>query len=56
MTEGFLILVDPATTRHFDLQFFIRADYDTLKDRRIKRQGYVSFGLRLSALRAGLRC
>jgi hypothetical protein len=41
VTEGFLILVDPETSRQFDLQFFLRGDYATLKQRRIDRQGYV---------------
>ncbi|BGP57217.1 ribosylnicotinamide kinase [Rhodotorula sphaerocarpa] len=40
VTEGFLILVDPDTTRKFDQQFFLRGDFATLKQRRIDRQGY----------------
>ncbi|GAA5986122.1 hypothetical protein JCM10908_006418 [Rhodotorula pacifica] len=40
VTEGFLILVDPETSREFDLQFFLRGDFATLKQRRIDRQGY----------------
>lgn len=43
VTEGFLILVDPETSRQFDLQFFLRGDYATLKQRRIDRQGYVRY-------------
>ncbi|KWU46008.1 P-loop containing nucleoside triphosphate hydrolase protein, partial [Rhodotorula sp. JG-1b] len=47
VTEGFLILVDPETSRQFDLQFFLRGDYATLKQRRIDRQGYVRVPSRL---------
>lgn len=47
VTEGFLILVDPETSRQFDLQFFLRGDYATLKQRRIDRQGYVRVPFRL---------
>lgn len=35
------MLVDPESVRNFDLRFFIREDYATLKKRRYERHGYV---------------
>ncbi|KAJ8292994.1 Nicotinamide riboside kinase [Rhodotorula toruloides] len=40
IAEGFLMLVDPESVRNFDLRFFIREDYATLKKRRYERHGY----------------
>ncbi|BGP26420.1 hypothetical protein Rt10032_c11g4625 [Rhodotorula toruloides] len=40
IAEGFLMLVDPESVRNFDLRFFIREDYATLKKRRHERHGY----------------
>lgn len=42
VAEGFLMLVDPESVRHFDVRFFMREDHAVLKKRREERHGYVS--------------
>ncbi|GAA5939440.1 ribosylnicotinamide kinase [Sporobolomyces koalae] len=38
--EGFLMLYDLESIKQFDVKFFVREDYDTLKRRRHERHGY----------------
>ncbi|BGP50396.1 ribosylnicotinamide kinase [Rhodotorula kratochvilovae] len=40
IAEGFLMLVDPESTREFDVRLFMREDYAVLKRRREERMGY----------------
>lgn len=44
IADGFLMLVDMESVKHFDVRLFVREDYATLKQRRVERHGYVSSG------------
>ncbi|GAA5988348.1 hypothetical protein JCM11641_003489 [Rhodosporidiobolus odoratus] len=45
IADGFLLLVDPESVRHFDVRLFVREDQATLKKRREERAGYHTAGL-----------
>lgn len=41
LADGFLMLYDDESVRQFDVKLFVREEYETLRERREERSGYV---------------